>query len=393
VNKLSVRSLPVEGRKVFVRVDFNVPLTESGEISSDARIRATLPTIQLLLAKGATVILASHLGKPGGKPDPKLSLRPVAARLSELLSRQVTLAPDCIGPKTRQLVEQAAPGSVMLLENLRFHPGETANDPEFASELASLADLYVNDAFGTAHRAHASTAGIAQHFDRPAAGLLMEKEITVLSRLLESPGRPFIALIGGAKISDKVGVIANLLLKVDKLLVGGGAAFTFLAAGGRLIGKSLCEPGLLDRARELSSDPKVVLPADVMVAADPDHGASARPVSVAGIPPAERGLDIGPATSWLYSDVLKDAKTIVWAGPMGVFEKEAFSHGTKAVCQAMARATERGATTVAGGGDTLAALAMFGVLDKVTHASTGGSACLEFLEGRELPGVKALADA
>ncbi|MEO0081805.1 MAG: phosphoglycerate kinase [candidate division WOR-3 bacterium] len=393
MKKLSVRDLPVEGRRVFVRVDFNVPLTETGAIRSDARIRAALPTVQLLLARGAVVILGSHLGKPEAKPDPKLSLRPVAEALARLLDRPVAFAPDCIGPQTEEMVSRAGPGSVTLLENLRFHPGETENDPEFCRQLAVLADCYVNDAFGTAHRAHASTAGMAKLFDRPAAGLLMEKEIEFLSRVLESPARPFIALIGGAKTADKIGVIANLLPKVDKLLIGGGPAFTFLAAQGRQIGRSLFDPDLVKRAAELAEDRRLILPADFLVAPDPEQAPKVRPVSAAAIPSAEAAYDIGPATSWLYADVLKSAKTIVWAGPMGMFEKDAFSQGTRTICEAMSLATVRGAVTVAGGGDTLAALDKFGCLDKVSHASTGGSACLEFLEGRKLPGVAVLANA
>ena len=393
MKKLSVRNLSGKCRKVFVRADLNVPLSESGAISSDARIRAALPTIQLLLEKKKTVILASHLGKPKGKPDRKLSLKPVAKRLSELLSLPVQLAPDCIGAKTRSMVGKASPGSVILLENLRFNPGETANEPGFARELAGLADCYVDDAFGTAHRAHASTAGIAQHFDKPMAGLLMEKEIKFLSGILESPRHPFVAVIGGAKVSDKASVIDNLLRKVDKLLIGGGAAFTFLAVEGRQIGKSLFEADLADEARRLVDNPKLVLPVDAVVAPDADHSAGARPVSVAGMPTATAGLDIGPATIWHYTDLLKDAKTIVWAGPMGVFEKAPFAAGTRAMAETVAKATARGATTVVGGGDTVAALAKFGLLDQVSHASTGGSACLEFLEGKELPGIAALADA
>ncbi|MBN2538193.1 triose-phosphate isomerase [candidate division WOR-3 bacterium] len=393
MKKLSVRDLDVRNRRVFVRVDFNVPLADGGTISTDARIRASLPTINFLLKRRATVVLASHLGKPDGKPDPKLSLKVVADRLAELLDRPVVFAPDCIGKATRQLVTDAAPGSVILLENLRFHPGEVSNDPEFSRELAGLAERYVNDAFGTAHRSHASTVGVAGLFDRPAAGLLMEEEIRYLASVLESPDRPHVAIIGGSKVKDKAGVIANLLPQVDKLLIGGGLMFDFLKGQGLGIGKSIFKPDTVRRARELAENPKLVLPVDVVVAPDPDSPDKAHAVPVDAIPDDEMGLDIGPKTIELFRKVLADARTVVWAGPLGMFEKDAFATGTNEIARAVAALTETGATTVVGGGDTLAALSRAGLRDKVSHVSTGGGACLQFLEGRILPGIRALADA
>jgi len=392
VAKLSVRNLATSGKRVFVRVDFNVPMTDAGTIRNDSRIRAALPTINLLLRNGATVVLASHLGKAQGRPDPRFTLRPVAERLSQLLGRSVIFAPDCIGPETLRLVNEAPPGSVILLENLRFHPGETENDPDFGRELARLADLYVNDAFGTAHRAHASTAGMAQYFPTPAAGLLMAKEIEYLSRVTAAPVRPYIALIGGAKVSDKAGVIANLLTKVDRLLVGGGVAFNFLKAQGHSIGRSVWEPELMNMAQSLAADPKLKLPTDLVAATNPDES-SGTVAPVAAIPDQLMGLDIGPVTAQTFVDAILPARTVVWAGPMGMFERTPFAHGTEAVARAVATVTDQGAVTVVGGGDTVAALAQFGLTDKVSHVSTGGSATLEFLEGKSLPGVAALAEA
>jgi len=392
VAKLSVRGLDVKNRRVFVRVDFNVPLAGGGSIRDDSRIQASLPTIRLLLDRGAAVILASHLGKAKGRPDPEFTLRPVASRLAELLGRPVTFVPDCIGPAAQQAVAEARGGSVLLLENLRFHPGETGNDPGFCRELARLADAYVNDAFGTAHRAHASTAGMAALFPKPAAGLLMERELEFLSRVVTSPDRPYVAVIGGAKVSDKAGVIRNLLPLVDRLLVGGGAAFNFLKARGLEIGRSVWEPELLESARALLTDPKLRLPVDVVVAGSKDAGAGAT-VPVEQLPADQMGLDIGPETCAQYAREMAGAKTIVWAGPMGVFENPALAAGTESVARAMAKATAGGATTVAGGGDTVAALNRFGLGASMTHVSTGGGASLEFLEGKVLPGVAALADA
>ncbi len=393
MRKLSLRDLDVQGRKVFVRVDFNVPLTGKGEIATDARIRASLPTIRFLLKRRAIVILASHFGKPGGKPDPKLSLKIVADRLAELLGRDVRFASDCVGPEVKAIVEKAKSGAVIMLENLRFHPGEVANDPEFCRELAGLAERYINDAFGTAHRNHASTVGVAGLFDRPSAGLLMEEEIRYLAGVLELPRRPRIAVIGGSKVKDKAGVIANMLPMVDKMLIGGGLAFDFLKAQGKEIGRSIWKPDAIRRAGELGRNPKLVLPVDVVVAPDPDSGGKAHAVPVDEIPADEMGLDIGPKTVELFRSIMADARTIVWAGPMGMFEKAAFSSGTEAIARTMAELTDKGVTTVVGGGDLLAALAKFGLRDKVSHASTGGGACLQFLEGRTLPGIRALGDA
>lgn len=392
MNKLSVRQLDVAGRRVFLRVDFNVPFSDDGSIRSDSRIRAALPTIQHLLAAGATVICASHLGKAKGTPDPRFSLRPVAVRLQQLLGQPVTFASDCVGPVAKSAVDSAGAGSVVLLENLRFQPGETANDPGFASSLAALADIYVNDAFGTAHRAHASTAAIAGLFDRPAAGLLMQAELEYLDRLIESPTQPYVAVIGGSKVSDKAGVIANLLPKVSNLLVGGGVAFNFLKARGLDIGRSIWEPELASTIAGFADDERVLAPRDLVVAASPQEPDDAYTVAADSVPPGMMGLDIGPETGQSFADVITSARTIIWAGPMGVFEQDAFAQGTKAVAGAMAVATANGGTTVVGGGDTGAAVAKFGLTDRISHISTGGGACLEFLEGRTLPGIAALAD-
>jgi phosphoglycerate kinase len=391
--KLSVRALPVQGKRVFLRVDFNVPFKDDGTVRSDARIRAALPTIRYLLDAGASVICASHLGKAKGKPDPKLSLRPVAERLAMLLEQPVNLAPDCVGPAVEALARALAPGRVLLLENLRFNPGETGNDPDFARSLAALADLYVDDAFGAAHRAHASIEALPRLFERPAAGLLLERELDYLGRVLESPSRPYVALIGGSKVSDKAGVIANLLPRVDRLLVGGGAAFNFLAARGLTIGRSIWEPELAEKVKPNAGNPKLLLPSDFTAASGIDDVDKAHTVAADAIPPEEMGLDIGPATTAAFAAVVRTAHTVVWAGPMGVFEKDAFARGTETVGKAVAEATAAGAVTVVGGGDTGAALARFGLADKVSHVSTGGGACLEFLEGRVLPGIAALADA
>lgn len=392
MNKLSVRGVDVQGKRVFVRVDFNVPFAEDGRIRSDARIRAALPTVNLLLDRGATVILASHLGKAKGKPDDKFTLRPVATRLQDLLGRPVTFLGDCVGAKVKLAVTQARPGAVVLLENLRFHSGETDNDAAFAQELASLADVYVDDAFGSAHRAHASTAGMAPFFKQPCAGLLMEREIDYLSRVTESPTEPYVAIIGGSKVSDKAGVIANLLPKVDRLLVGGGVAFNFIKARGLGIGRSIWEPELQTQVLAMAADPKIVVPVDFVVAPGVDAGTEASVVPASAMPADQMGLDIGPATRELFGAALQDARTVVWAGPMGVFEREAFAGGSDAIGHALAEATGRGAVTVVGGGDTGAALARCGLTDNVSHVSTGGGACLEFLEGRTLPGIAALAD-
>ncbi len=393
MTKLSVRSLPVQGRRVFLRVDFNVPLLDDGSIRSDSRIRAALPTIRYLLDHGAAVVCASHLGKAKGRTDPKFSLRSVAVRLGELLGSSVSFSPDCVGPEAERRAAELSPGSVLLLENLRFHPGEAANDAQFARALAALAELYVNDAFSTSHRAHASTEGMARLFAQPAAGLLMEKEIEYLSRVIEAPARPYVALIGGAKVSDKAGVITNLLSRVDRLLVGGGAAFNLLRAKGFEIGRSIWEPELAEQLKTVADSPKLLLPADFIAAPTIDAASAARVVTADALRPDDMGLDIGPETARQFAAAIRSAHTVVWAGPMGVFEQDAFARGTQAMAEAVAAATAGGAVTVVGGGDTAAAVAHFGLTDKVSHVSTGGGACLEFLEGRILPGIAVLAEA
>lgn len=392
MTKLSVKDLDIKGKKVFVRVDFNVPMDESGKIRSDIRIRAALPTIEYIIKNQGIAILASHLGKPKGKKDPKYSLKPVAQRLSELIIKPALFAEDCIGEPAEKVIKQTKPGDVVLLENLRFHPEEEKNEPTFAKAIAGLADLYVNDAFGTAHRAHASTEGMAKLFDKPAAGFLMEKEINYLSSVVESPKSPYVAVIGGAKVSDKLAVIKNLLPKVDNLLLGGGLIFNFYKAKGYEIGKSIWEPELLDEAKSLINEKKIHLPEDVVVSDKTDGQGATNTVTVDKIPADLSGLDIGPKTIKKFQEILRNAKTIVWAGPMGMFEIEKFAQGTKGIAEAIADATKRGATTVVGGGDTVAALEKFKLADKVSHASTGGGASLEFLEGITLPGIAVLKD-
>jgi phosphoglycerate kinase len=388
--KLTIQDLDLKGKRVFVRVDFNVPI-KNAVVTDDLRIREALPTIRYGVDHGAILILASHLGRPKGKPKPEFSLAPAAQRLSELLGQKVKFAPDCIGPEVEKIVRESQPGDVILLENLRFHPEEEANDSEFAKNLAALADLYVNDAFGSAHRAHASTEGIARHVSRAAAGFLMEKELKYLGDALESPRRPFVAILGGAKISDKIEVIENLLGKVDRLLIGGAMMFTFLKSQGKAIGKSLCEDDKLDLARDLLSraQSRIVLPSDAVAATGMDDESSAHVVPADRIPDGEMGLDIGPKTSADYSGIINTARTIIWNGPMGVFEKDAFSAGTVNVAKAVAGSN---AISIIGGGDSAAAVAKAGVADRITHVSTGGGASLEFLAGLTLPGVAALSD-
>ncbi|MDP3939667.1 MAG: phosphoglycerate kinase [Deltaproteobacteria bacterium] len=390
----SIATADLAGKRVFIRADLNVPLDEAGGVADDTRIRASLPTIRLALDRGASVVLASHLGRPKGKPSPKLSLRPVAGRLSELLERPVALAPDCVGPEVEKRAANLAPGEVLLLENLRFHAGEEKNDPAFARALASLADVWVNDAFGAAHRAHASTAGMAAHVKEKAAGLLLQAEVEALSRLLSGPAQPFVAIIGGAKVSDKLAVLENLLGQADRILIGGAMSYTFLAAEGKPTGTSLVEPERIDDARALlaksGSSGKIALPTDHVIARKVEPHAESRATSSADIADGWAGVDIGPVTARSYANEIGKARTIFWNGPMGVFEIEPWNAGTLAVARAVASATGDGALSVVGGGDSVAAIHAAGVADRITHISTGGGASLEFIEGRTLPGIAAL---
>jgi phosphoglycerate kinase len=396
LSKLSVTDLDVLRKRVFIRVDFNVPI-KAGAIGDDTRIRASLPTIKYVMEHGGTVVLASHLGRPKGKVDPQLSLRPVADWLADLLGRPVTFVDDCVGDDAAKAVNdvRAAGGGVVLLENLRFHPEEEKNDPKFAAALASLADLYVDDAFGAAHRAHASVEGITHHVRRSAAGLLMEEELKYLGHALEAPERPFVAILGGAKVSDKLEVIENMLGKVDRLLIGGAMAYTFFKSRGVPIGGSLVEDDKLDAARAITADAArrgrpLELPTDHVVTDRVAPGTAHEVLPVGDARIGERlGVDIGPATAAAYSAFIKAAKTVVWNGPMGVFEIDAFAAGTEAVARAVA---EVHGTTIVGGGDSIAAVKKAGVADRITHISTGGGASLEFLGGRTLPGVAALSE-
>jgi phosphoglycerate kinase len=392
--KQGLKDLQPAGKRVLVRVDFNVPVKD-GQVGDDSRIVAALPTIRYLIEQRARVILMSHLGRPKGGPDTKNSLKPVATRLEQLLGQPVAFAPDCVGSEVEALARALQDGQVLLLENLRFHPEEEANDAGFAQRLAVLGELYVNDAFGTAHRAHASTEGVT-HFLRPAvAGFLMQKELDYLGRTLESPQRPFVAVLGGAKISGKIDVLTQLLGKVDRLLVGGAMMFTFLKAQGRPTGKSLVEDDRLDMAKAVLEQAKargveLVLPVDCVASAAADGSAPGRTVPLEGLGPDEMGVDIGPESVELFAAKLKDAKTVVWNGPMGIFEVPAFAGGTLGVARAMADLTAHGAVTVVGGGDSVAAIQQAGLAEKFSHLSTGGGASLEFLEGKVLPGVAAL---
>ncbi|HLN13307.1 MAG TPA: phosphoglycerate kinase [bacterium] len=392
MRKKTVRDIDVRGRRVFVRVDFNVPL-DHGHITDDHRIVASLPTITYLLDHGAAVILASHLGRPKGVDD-ALRMSPIAARLSELLGRPVRTLDDCVGPAVQQAVATMKPGDVVLLENLRFHREEEANDPAFARQLASLADVYVNDAFGTAHRAHASTAGIAAYL--PAvAGLLMERELQFLGGVLEQPRPPLVVILGGAKVSDKIGVIQNLLRLAQTMLIGGGMCYTFLRAAGAAIGASLCEEDRVDLARSLMAEAKqrgvdLILPVDVVAAPRVEAGAATRTVDARAIPDGWAGVDIGPRTIAAFSVPISRAGMVLWNGPMGVFEIPAFAEGTRAIAKVVA---ESPGESIVGGGDTGAAVEEFGYADKMTHISTGGGASLEFMEGKTLPGVAVLQDA
>ena len=397
MHKKTIRDIDVKGKKVFVRVDFNVPMDEHQNITNDTRIRATIPTIRHLLDGGAAVILACHVGRPTEAREPKFSTKPIVARLSELLGHEVKWAPDCVGPKAEKAAAALKPGEVLLLENLRYHKEEKKNDPAFAKQLAALADIAVDDAFGVAHRAHASNVGITSYLET-VAGFLMEKEINYIGKTLEAPQRPFVAIIGGAKVSDKIGVIENMIDKVDTIIIGGGMAHTFDASKGYPIGDSLCERDKIGLAKELlekaeKKGVKVVLPVDVVIADKFAADANTKTVDVDKIPDGWQALDSGAKTSEEYVKALQGAKTVIWNGPMGVFEFDAFAKGTEAVAHAVAEATKRGAVSIVGGGDSIAALKKTGLSDRISHISTGGGATLELLEGKVLPGIAALADA
>jgi phosphoglycerate kinase len=392
--KLSVRDLDLKGKRIFMRVDFNVPLNDAGEITDDTRIQASLPTIQYIVERGGRLILASHLGRPKGKPNPKMSLKPVATRLAQLLGKPVAFAPDCIGPEAEAAAKALKDGDVLLLENLRFHPEEEKNDPEFAQKLAALAEVYVDDAFGSAHRAHASTEGITHYLSPCAAGLLMEKELEYLGKAVGHPERPYVAIVGGAKVSDKIELLQNLMKFADSVLIGGAMAYTFLKAQGVEVGLSRVEEDKLELARDLlqfaerrSIDFR--LPQDHIVAEKLDASAAAEVAPTRSIPANRLGVDIGPATRADYAAQIAKAKTIVWNGPMGVFEIPQFAEGTMAIAHAVAASS---AVSVVGGGDSVAAVKKAGVEAKITHISTGGGASLEFLSGLTLPGVAALTE-
>jgi len=401
MSKLSIRDLPLSNKRILMRVDFNVPL-DGGRVMDDTRIRETLPSIEYALRHGARLILASHLGRPKGKPNPKMSLKPVAERLRILLDEvlrrgeNVGFSPDCIGLQAEEMALKLEQGQSLLLENLRFHAEEEANDPAFSKELAKLCDYYVNDAFGSAHRAHASTEGITHHVEKSAAGLLMEKELEYLGKALTHPQKPFVAILGGAKVSDKIGVIQHLMGKVDAFLIGGGMAYTFLKAQGQEIGKSLLEADKIDLAKQTMEQAKahhvrLLLPVDHIVADKIEHGAHVQYIDEGqSIPANGIAVDIGPKTIELFASEIGTARTIVWNGPMGVFEIDAFAKGTRKIAEAVA--DNGAATSIVGGGDSVAAVKAAGIADKITHISTGGGASLEFLEGKKLPGVEALTN-
>ncbi len=398
MNKMTIDDINVKGKRVLVRVDFNVPMNEKLEITDDIRITSALPTIKKILNEGGRAILMSHLGRPKDAYKAEFSLKPVAVRLSQLLGQEVKFAPDCIGPEVKKIVDNLKDGEVVILENVRFHGQETKNDPEFSKQLAELGDVYVNDAFGSAHRAHCSTEGVTKFIKTSVSGYLMKKELDYLGKAVSDPKRPFTAILGGSKISGKIDVIENLLPKVDTLIVGGGMAFTFYKAMGLEIGSSLLEADKIDLAKAVldkakNSKVNFLLPKDVVVAPQFAADAPSKVVSVDAIPADMMGLDIGPETIELFKSEILKSKTVVWNGPMGVFEFDAFAKGTDAIASALAKATETGAITVVGGGDSAAAIKKAGLDEKVSHVSTGGGASLEFLEGKVLPGVDALTNA
>ena len=398
MKKLTIDNLELKGKKVLVRVDFNVPLDENQNITDSRRIESSLPTIKKIISEGGKAILMSHLGRPKGKVNPKFSLKPAAAKLGEYLNKEVKLAPDCIGEEVKKIVDELNDGDVLLLENVRFHEEEEKNDAEFAKQLAELGDVYVNDAFGSAHRAHASTEGVTKYIDKCAAGYLMQKELDYLGSAITEPERPYCAILGGAKISGKIDVIQNLMDKVDTMIIGGGMGYTFFKAQGKEIGTSLLEAEKVDLAKEVldkvsNSKVKFLLPVDVVVAKEFKNDSPAEAVSVDNIPSDKMGLDIGPETVKLFKEELLKSKTIVWNGPMGVFEMDNFAKGTNAIAETLVEATSNGAITIIGGGDSASAISKAGLADKVSHVSTGGGASLEFLEGKELPGVAALSEA
>ncbi|HEX9829793.1 MAG TPA: phosphoglycerate kinase [Bacteroidota bacterium] len=397
MNKLTIDDVQLKSKRVLVRVDFNVPLDEAQHITDDTRIVESLPTIQKILNSGGRAILMSHLGRPKGKPKPEFSLRPAAERLAKLLGKPVQMASDCIGDAVKQIAENLKDGECLMLENLRFHNEEEANDPGFAKQLAGLGDVYINDAFGTAHRAHASTEGVTKFMSTSAAGYLMQKELEYLGRAVENPVRPYVAILGGSKISGKIDVIQNLMSKVDALLIGGGMMFTFYKAQGLEIGDSLLEADKVELAKQILETAKarnirLLLPVDCIVADKVDNSAVTKTVSTNSIPVGQKGLDIGPETVNIFAEEIQKAKTVVWNGPMGVFEVEKFASGTNAIAQALVNATKNGAATIVGGGDSAAAITQAGLQKAVSHVSTGGGASLEFLEGKVLPGVSALTD-
>lgn len=396
MDKKTIKDIDVNGKKVFVRVDYNVPFDENMNITNDTRMVRTLPTLNYLLDHGAALVIACHIGRPTEAHEDKFSTKHLVKHLSELLGRDVKWAADCVGPETKAMADALKPGEVLLLENLRYHKEEKKNDPEFAKQLASLADVAVDDAFGVSHRAHASNAGVPKYIET-VAGFLMEKEINYIGKTLENPQHPFVAIIGGAKVSDKIGVISNMIDKVDTIIIGGGMAHTFDAAKGLPIGNSLVEPDKFDLARELlkkaeDKGVKVVLPVDLVIADKFAADANTKTVPVDQVPDGWMALDSGEETSKEYQKALAGAKTVVWNGPMGVFEFDAFAKGTLAVAEAVAKATDEGAISIVGGGDSIAALKKTGLQDKISHVSTGGGATLQFLEGKPMPGIDALAD-